>query len=546
MNAGADLAAIERWLTEADPRIGRNADVAAAAATEARQLALRLGRSMDAARAGAWLAVALFRQGHMQQMRQQADAVLPELRSAAFDAERHDLLRLLVLACSEIGAFEAALDAAQRLVREGASAGPGVALEGAFALGACFDRMGDPWQAMRVLREALDRDGGAAPEHARLLALNALCAVAIGTFLRLRGGAPDSECRAVLDEAGQAGRAARGLLAGGVDPTREVAVLGNLGEVLVLQGELDAGEQLLGEASARAGVLGVRAYGWRVRASRGDLLLARDEPAAALAEMEALLAEMQASPDGAPLSTEWRVRDTAYRAARRLGHTERALEQFEQAARLDRQRTLAQLRAQSQLFVTRAEAQQAQWQAEKAREEAAQHSLRAAEYKVRAEQDGLTGLANRQHFEQRIGELVPGLASTRRALTLVLLDIDHFKAINDQHGHAVGDAVLVGLAQVLRDNMRDGDVIARIGGEEFVLVLPGMGPERALEVCERLRERVAAHRFADCPAELVVTASFGLASAPPYDGKLLLAKADAALYGAKAAGRNRVLAAADS
>jgi diguanylate cyclase (GGDEF)-like protein len=104
----------------------------------------------------------------------------------------------------------------------------------------------------------------------------------------------------------------------------------------------------------------------------------------------------------------------------------------------------------------------------------------------------------------------------------------------------VGDAVLVALARLLQDNLRGDDLIIRTGGEEFLLVLPEAGPERALEVCDRLRQRVARHAWEGLAPGLQVRLSIGLAAAPPYDLRALVGRADTALYAAKRGGRDRV------
>jgi Diguanylate cyclase, GGDEF domain len=111
---------------------------------------------------------------------------------------------------------------------------------------------------------------------------------------------------------------------------------------------------------------------------------------------------------------------------------------------------------------------------------------------------------------------------------------------SDRFGHAVGDRVLVTLAQLLRENTRGSDLVARIGGEEFVIALPEAPPARAHEVCERLRKRVAALAWGQLAEGLQVTLSVGLAHAPPYAQVPLLERADAAMYRAKQQGRNQV------
>jgi diguanylate cyclase (GGDEF)-like protein len=282
-----------------------------------------------------------------------------------------------------------------------------------------------------------------------------------------------------------------------------------------------------------------------VRVTVGEWQLAAGQPAAALAGAEALVAEMAGTGESAPQQTLMRAHHVAYLACRALGRFEPALTHFEIVERMERRRAVVQLRAQSQLFVTRSEAQRAQWQAEQARQDAEQQRERAAAYAASAESDPLTGLGNRRHLDRRCAELLPRLAAEGRPLALALIDIDRFKQINDRHGHAAGDRVLVAMAQLLRENMRETDVLARHGGEEFVIVLPGMGSLLAAEVGERLRERIERHDWGGVVAPgFTLTASIGLASAPPYELPALMQLADQALYRAKRRGRNRLCVAA--
>lgn len=160
--------------------------------------------------------------------------------------------------------------------------------------------------------------------------------------------------------------------------------------------------------------------------------------------------------------------------------------------------------------------------------------------------DGLTGLWNRAHFDRRLAEECSESLRYGRPLSLVLADIDHFKRINDEHGHPVGDAVIGRFAKILSTG-RASDIPCRYGGEEFAVVLPGVSASAALEVAERIRRRLAEERWA-CRDGLKVTASFGIAdleaiesgsSVEPVAASLVCA-ADEALYRAKAAGRDRV------
>ncbi len=541
--AAAPADRLRALLAAADPvRVVQLAD-GCEAARDAMALAGQLGRALDQAQAGAWLCTLLLRRGRYADVLGLARSVLPMLAAPALlhplAADRQELLRVVTLAGCETGDFDIALDAAHELVRLTAEVGEGGPnLSAAFALAVCFERMGDSWQAIRLLQQTLRTVDGSVPANLRMRAFNGLCAISIGVYHRLVGAVPESEARAALDAGYAAGQQARDLMPQVVDPVSEVAILGNLGELLLYRGEHAESDALLRASLDLARVRGLTAHGWRIQASIGGWLVAAGQPAAALAAMCDLLHTMG---DDAPQQTAVRANHVAYLACRGLAQPAEALAFFEQVERLERSRTITQLRAQSALFVTRAEAQHAQWQAEQARLDACLQRDRAAEYAASAERDPLTGLGNRRHLDRRCAELLPMAWQAGQPLALALLDIDHFKAINDRFGHAVGDRVLVVLAQLLRENTRTGDVLVRHGGEEFVIVLPGMSPELSTEVCERLRERVAAYPWAGlCGAGAALTLSIGLSGAPPHDLSALLLSADQALYQAKHGGRNRL------
>jgi diguanylate cyclase (GGDEF)-like protein len=162
------------------------------------------------------------------------------------------------------------------------------------------------------------------------------------------------------------------------------------------------------------------------------------------------------------------------------------------------------------------------------------HARLLAQARLRASQDGLTGLANRRAFDVVLGAGTDGGLPV--PMSLLLVDIDHFKRLNDEHGHLCGDAVLREVAQVLASCVRTVDTAARYGGEEFGLVLPGCSPAEALEVADRI---CAAVRSA--PTQVAVTVSIGVADAPAgAPAAALIAAADGALYTAKREGRDCV------
>jgi len=158
--------------------------------------------------------------------------------------------------------------------------------------------------------------------------------------------------------------------------------------------------------------------------------------------------------------------------------------------------------------------------------------------------DALTGLYNRRYMAQHLPGLLAKAAAAGKPLALFMIDIDHFKKVNDTYGHAAGDAVLKAVAARIPDLVRAEDTAARMGGEEFMAVLPDAGPEPALRVAERLRLAIAETKIADpaAPDGLSVTVSIGVASAKAGETpEALMGRADAALYRAKQAGRNRVV-----
>ncbi len=158
-------------------------------------------------------------------------------------------------------------------------------------------------------------------------------------------------------------------------------------------------------------------------------------------------------------------------------------------------------------------------------------------------QDPLTGLANRRGFDQALELEVERSTRFKTPLTLCILDLDNFKVINDTHGHPCGDKIIQSMGAILLTETRLIDIAARIGGEEFALLLPGTGLTRAQKLLERVLGSIRAARVRCNTAELVFTASLGVAS---YRGKAvpdpvkLMAEADKALYRAKQAGKNRM------
>ncbi|MGA0595343.1 GGDEF domain-containing protein [Enterovirga sp. CN4-39] len=167
------------------------------------------------------------------------------------------------------------------------------------------------------------------------------------------------------------------------------------------------------------------------------------------------------------------------------------------------------------------------------------------ELRILATTDPLTGALSRRGFRDEGGRMLALALRHRQDISCLMLDVDHFKAVNDRHGHVVGDLVLALVAETCRGALRKTDLLGRLGGEEFGVLLPHTGAASAMKVAEKLRSRLAKQRLpAPALSDIAVTASFGLASldrsVSDLDG--LLKRADGALYVAKEEGRNRCVA----
>jgi diguanylate cyclase (GGDEF)-like protein len=163
------------------------------------------------------------------------------------------------------------------------------------------------------------------------------------------------------------------------------------------------------------------------------------------------------------------------------------------------------------------------------------------ELRRQANEDALTGLPNRRSFSVALEKAHAHATRYARPLAVALADIDNFKRINDRYSHTVGDAVLKTLAGILAGAIREGDVVARIGGEEFAFVFPETARGEGLAVCERVRRGVAEYDWPSLHPDLQVTLSIGLAwDASVANAEKMLALADARLYHAKRSGKNRI------
>jgi diguanylate cyclase (GGDEF)-like protein len=230
--------------------------------------------------------------------------------------------------------------------------------------------------------------------------------------------------------------------------------------------------------------------------------------------------------------------DAAAREHARLGDYRQAYE-FSQRASVSRETSRSQeARNRAVAMEVTHETERARADAEHQRSLARAQAERLEMLERLAGSDTLTGLSNRLRLDQVLDEQAARLARSGTPVSVILLDLDHFKTVNDQHGHPVGDRVLVATGALLTASSRQTDEVGRWGGEEFLLVCGDTDLQGARALAQKLRQRIAAHDFGVVGRR---TASFGVAQlAAGEDVASLVARADVALYRAKAAGRDRV------
>jgi diguanylate cyclase (GGDEF)-like protein len=260
--------------------------------------------------------------------------------------------------------------------------------------------------------------------------------------------------------------------------------------------------------------------------SCADVLLARQDAAGALAMLEHPRRRLRATTSAWTGTRELRVRARALAATGQWEPAYRCMEDY--VAAYEQARSVAGDRAAAESGAAVA--------VDDARRQA-QH------FEQLALTDPLTGLPNRRHAERWLAEHA---GAEGGALCVAIADLDHFKRINDTHSHDAGDLVLMRFGAMLQHRFQGaGMLAARLGGEEFLLAMAGVPPEVALGRCQALCDQLRETSFADILGPMPVTVSIGLAHAPrPTAPGLLLPAADGALYAAKRAGRDRVVAAA--
>lgn len=329
------------------------------------------------------------------------------------------------------------------------------------------------------------------------------------------------------------------------NPFRQALAHVNLARFCGLCGDADTARALLAEALQLARQHGHRQTVLTCESTLGELLVNQGRPAEAVPVLERAL---EGLAEHYELGLELDLRQQLAKACKALGDWQQALQHHERFHALKVQQLEERADIGSRVLLNRLELDHARFEAERARMEAALHRSQTAELQQQALQlgrlaneDPLTGLGNRRHADQELPRLLQLAVQRGEPLAIALLDVDHFKHVNDQFGHPLGDEVLRLLGGLIRRGTRGHDLTARVGGEEFMVAFAGLDLATALDACERLRTAIARTDWESLAPGLKVTVSVGLASGPETQPDVLVQRAVRALTRAKQEGRDRLV-----
>lgn len=514
------------------------------------------------AQAGAVLALHLHRNGEVEAALAQGRQALNLMPEQVDGGLRARLLSTLALSCDQLDLPVDALDyalAALDCARQAGEAGP--VCMAMCRVATAYVRMSDPVRADTFAQQSLELARLHRDEEQMFRALNTLVDSKLEQGDTLARSGEHEAARRCFVQALACSDEAVTLSASSGELYR--ANVGRINHGVVLL-KLARAEEALAEFDQALAV--AQSHGFELMISalfdmRAQALMQLNRLPEAIDLMERALSSIDVHED--PGAFE-KLHEHLYEAHKRQGDLAKALLHHERLRELERlcfrQRESTQLR----VLLTKAELERSRVTAERAEMEAQIQRLRAFELQVErdalaaqahelgrhAAEDALTGLPNRRAMDLQLATLFAANDDQASAApwSLAVLDLDHFKHINDHFGHAVGDDVLRAVGSLLSHGLRPPDVVGRMGGEEFLILLRNTPLQQALPVCERLRQLIESHDWAAlAPAvggqSLRVTASLGVCRVMPgEDMRSALERADSAMYRAKQSGRNQVVA----
>ncbi len=534
---------------KAAERLGGYAE-AAKFAVEAEAIAAAQGRPDAQAAALRLLANQLSRTGAHEEAARACERAVKLFEAAGAEAELPETLTDLTLIYVMLGLHEEALEAVTR------SLGIAQRLNDTRLLywahnrtGVVRNSMGDVKAADAVMRTALTLAEKLGPAEQYCI-LNNLADNAHELVAQCREAGNTVLAETALAQGLEFAEAALALVGDGTRPYQEALALGNYGFLLALDGNFDAAAKALERAAEIAAAQGYASLAVTTAHFAGRVALLRGETAAGIESLRRVIEQAAANGEKRIVANLNRQLSEAYAS---LGDAAQALAHFKTfyTLELEINNNVAQTRARLlnnmvELENSRIEAQRSRMEAEVLRAqraglEAEKQALQAKADELGrvAHEDALTGLWNRRYIDTVLEPLFERMTRTSRPPCVALCDIDHFKSINDSFGHAAGDAVLTKVAALLLRGARQSDIVARFGGEEFLIIFAESDLPAATLACKRLRAAIAGATW-DTPG-LTVTISIGVVPANTSASlPSTVQAADKMLYLAKQNGRNRV------
>ncbi|HSP74674.1 MAG TPA: diguanylate cyclase [Cryobacterium sp.] len=457
-----------------------------------------------------------------------------------------DLLRqskvhcTLVLAYSDTGLYEPALR--HVLLALETARGSGSALAEFWALSRSsmvHEGMGDSERALELGRQALALARTIDDPEASFVGLNNLgdtCLIqAQSQFARgMNMETSLKQALLLMREAVAVAHAQRNSFSESIARFNLVSILIELGEYAEAREQAGRSRRLAKEHGFRSLEENNDAQLAEVARAEGDI-----EGATAMMNAQLLVAALDDDP-----ALHIKLQQALFEMHKESGRFEEALEHCEKLNALILKRTTDTAGIQSQMLINTLGIEQARHEAERSQLDAAQLRIRADDLDHQANTDPLTRLPNRRALDRELPPLMGRSRDTRQPICVAMVDMDHFKQVNDVHGHATGDQVLNAMATLLRAVTRNSDMAVRVGGEEFLLVLADTTREQAEQACERLLASVRGYHWEALAPGLSCTVSVGLAELALGEAVAdWLARADTALYRAKDSGRDRIVTA---
>lgn len=451
---------------------------------------------------------------------------------------------VLAFAYSELGLFEEALDELNRARDLALKCGDrGLLYWVHNRAGVVHSTMGNHHQGNTLLLQALELSTDMDAE-ARFCILNNLADNAVG-LLRTGGGTGQNNA-AILNAALGHAEQALELARAASHPFRTAMSLDNLAMLLGLAGRFPEAFAAVEQSRRLSIERGYRSLELSALSSAARVHRLAGEAGKAIDGLVEALARAGAAGEKPLMMTAHKELCDAYE---QNGDFRRALEHYRSYHEMEQEARSDVAAARARLMTHHFELDHARLEADNARLEAELHRIRSHELELRAveldryaHEDSLTGLANRRWADLTVPQLLAAAEQADAPFTVAIADIDRFKGVNDDFGHLIGDEVLRHVAAVLRAGLAEPAFVARLGGEEFVIVLPGTEPDAALALCDTLRTLVGAYDWASVCAGLTVTISMGVAGRRPGEAyRDLLDAADMGLYEAKRTGRDRVV-----